>query len=358
MNSAKQEHNRSIAIIKGICIILMVIGHSGGSSLMGDLLSLFRMPCFFFASGYLFKDKYLDSPKQFLYRRFKGLWWKFIEWSLIFLLLHHIFFKLHIYQQDYEFEDYKRMLFHILTMTRTEQLLGGYWFLKDLLYGSIFGLGFLKIEACILKHYYVKSRSLLNISILFIILVLALCNTYFPFHIPTIGTHAFLSCAFYLTGVFAHRYSIMDRLLTWKYALSCMAILAIISCFYHGSMSSVGIEAVIYYLSALFGIVMVSYVANKVTVVKNRYCELIVKIFNYVGTKTFHILTFHFLGFKIVTATIILISSKYCVDNLASFPVLSTDIPGLWIIYTAVSIAFSLLVSSLLDRVKVAIFSK
>lgn len=41
-----------------------------------------------------------------------------------------------------------------------------------------------------------------------------------------------------------------------------------------------------------------------------------------------------------------------------SFPVLSADIPGLWIVYTIVSISFSLVVSCFLDKVEVKIFSK
>lgn len=350
MKRMAQPHNRSIAFLKGICIVLMVIGHSGCGHLLGSFIYLFHMPCFFFASGYLFKDNYLSNPLQYISRRIRGLWWKFVEYSFVFLLFHHLFYKLNIYSQDYSFDDYKRMSFHIFTLTRTEQLLGGYWFLKDLLYGSLIGFCLLKIEGFFLNHFPIKRRYILSFGILLLALLIAGAIIYFPFHIPTIGTHAFLACTFYLSGVFAHRYDIMKKMLTFRIALVCLIVLVTISLFYHGSMSAIGKDAVFYYFSALFGILWVNYCANKISTIKNHFCRLIDRMLNYIGTKTFHILTFHFLGFKLVTAVIILFSDKYSIIDMASFPVLSADMSGLWIVYTVVSISFSLIVSCLFDK--------
>lgn len=50
-----ESRNTTISIVKGICIILMVIGHSGCPELLHDFIYLFHMPVFFFVSGYFCK---------------------------------------------------------------------------------------------------------------------------------------------------------------------------------------------------------------------------------------------------------------------------------------------------------------
>ena len=88
----KTGHNAYISAAKGIIIILMVIGHSGAPIPLQNSIYLFHMPCFFLISGYLFKEKYLNDAKQFIYKKVKGLYYPFVKWSLIFLLLHNIFY--------------------------------------------------------------------------------------------------------------------------------------------------------------------------------------------------------------------------------------------------------------------------
>ena len=111
---------------------------------------MFHMPLFFFFAGYCFKEKYLLQPKVFLHKRVDGLYKPFVKWSVVFLLLHNVFYHLNIYNGEYgfrgkvsylyEFKDYAIRAVHILTcMSDTAQLLGGYWFLKSLFVGSIFG---------------------------------------------------------------------------------------------------------------------------------------------------------------------------------------------------------------------------
>ena len=62
-----------IDIMKGIGIVMVVYGHlSVGNSETGSLLSSFRMPMFFFISGYLFNGMN-KTPGQFLKRKALGL---------------------------------------------------------------------------------------------------------------------------------------------------------------------------------------------------------------------------------------------------------------------------------------------
>lgn len=98
------------------------------------------MPCFFFVSEFLLKDKYLSDMSTFVKRRFKRLWWPFVKWSVAFLFLHNILTSLHIYNNSYTLTDMVYKLIHIVTITGSKQLLGGYCFLKELLYASVISI--------------------------------------------------------------------------------------------------------------------------------------------------------------------------------------------------------------------------
>lgn len=74
-----KSHNKVIGIGKGLCIILMVIGHSGCPQLLRDWLYTFHMPFFFFVSGYLFSDKSLNSFFPFVKKKMRGLWLPFFK---------------------------------------------------------------------------------------------------------------------------------------------------------------------------------------------------------------------------------------------------------------------------------------
>ena len=142
--------DESISIAKAIAILLMVLAHTYFSQYGNQWINMFHMPLFFFFAGYCFKDKYLMQPKMFLQKRIVGLYKPFVKWSIVFLLLHNVFFCLNIYNGEFGFKgnvshiyiwkDFVVRLIHIVTrMSDNEQLLGGYWFLKSLFIGSILG---------------------------------------------------------------------------------------------------------------------------------------------------------------------------------------------------------------------------
>lgn len=143
--------NVAVNYAKGIAIILMVLLHSSRwieSGYLGHVVCLFHMPLFFFMAGYCFKEKYLSDFRTFAKKRFLGLWKPYVKYGLLFLLLHNVFFHLHIYDSIYGsytgitsclygMKDYLLQFQRILRMVGSEQLLGGYWFLPTLFYASI-----------------------------------------------------------------------------------------------------------------------------------------------------------------------------------------------------------------------------
>lgn len=136
----------NITYTKALGIILMVWGHSGTFSYVHDFIYMFHMPLFFFCAGYCFKERYYSQPVTFIWRRVKGLWWPYVKWSLLFLLLHNLFFEIGFYgasSTSYwnHLFDKEELLQHatsiLTTMEGHEQLLGAFWFMKALFYGSL-----------------------------------------------------------------------------------------------------------------------------------------------------------------------------------------------------------------------------
>ena len=67
------QRDKTLDIAKGICIILMVIGHSGCPTYLHDFIYMFHMPCFFFISGWLLNDRYITDLKTGLIQKAPGL---------------------------------------------------------------------------------------------------------------------------------------------------------------------------------------------------------------------------------------------------------------------------------------------
>ena len=119
-----------VTIAKGIGILLMVAAHAGIPDIVNRFIVMFHMPLFFFMSGYCFKEKYLSPPPiTFINKRLKGLYIPFVKWSLLFLLLHNVFYYLNIYNDEYGFrgrvsslysmKEFASRFFSWITWTRT-----------------------------------------------------------------------------------------------------------------------------------------------------------------------------------------------------------------------------------------------
>ena len=143
-----KNYNPSVGYLKALGILLMVFGHSGNTNHINHFIYMFHMPLFFIASGYCFKDKYLSTPRKYIYNKVKGIYWPYVKWSLLFLLLHNVCFNLHLYSDQYGWKEYVSHLYApseflglatsiIFKMHGHEQLLGGYWFMNALFFGSL-----------------------------------------------------------------------------------------------------------------------------------------------------------------------------------------------------------------------------
>ncbi|REH94288.1 hypothetical protein DOS70_08965, partial [Staphylococcus felis] len=116
---------------KGICILLVVLGHSG-SHWYDEIMSWFRMPLFFFLSGILFKPVKTSLFTNFLgYKLVKMLIPYFAYGALITLVFHfHSITEMYLMMQKVmiggEFLQGPYGVFWFITVLLTTQILMGY----------------------------------------------------------------------------------------------------------------------------------------------------------------------------------------------------------------------------------------
>lgn len=153
----KMSRNQDITYTKAVGIMLMVLGHAImeiDNWHVTSVIVMFHMPLFFFFSGYCLKMEYFEKPHMFVWKRVRGIYWPYVKWSLVFLLLHNVFFALNVYNNEYGHNGigllpytvddlFERLAAIVFTMRRHEMLLEGYWFMRELLRGSLMAFGLL-----------------------------------------------------------------------------------------------------------------------------------------------------------------------------------------------------------------------
>lgn len=315
--------------------MLMVIGHSGCPSYFGGLIYSFHMPCFFIISGMLLCDKYFDYPFLFVRKRTKGLYKPFVKWSLIFLLFHNIFAKLHLYDNLLTWHDFINKIFHVITLTGSEQLLGGFWFLKELLYASV--IGFFAISYT--RKYHPKSTMLM----VCLFLILAVIQSECPYKIPTVGSKTYLATSYYILGYLLKTSHIFDSK-NYCLFLFVSLIFLMIPYIYTGNMDTVGIGLLIYYPLSLLGSMLTITISKRMETNGNLCCFI-----SKIGQATLYILSFHFISFKIVSFLLILVE-RNSIMHLSDFPVLLFQSWYYWILYSVVGIAMPYLIWSVKEK--------
>lgn len=324
-----EKFDNRISVAKGICIILMVVGHAGCPPMLKNFIYLFHMPLFFFVSGFLLKDKYLDQPKSFIKQKIKTLYIPFIKWSLIFLALHNVFYTIHFYSTAYTMSNYKESLIKIFTLRGTEQLLGGFWFLKELLFASLICMAILLI----IKRFNLTEKdkikkygSIIISALLFVyLLVVEILNI-------NVGSasRTFLATILFFGGYLFSKYESAKRNHA-SIAVICLSLCFLASLFFDADMTVKGFRLMAYYIISIIGCIGVLNLSGAIRgQVKN--------FFVYVGTRTLYILTFHFTAFKLVSA-IKISFYKLDIEQLSDFPVIEEHNSIYWLLYTAIGVA-------------------
>ena len=351
----EQSRDTTIDILKGIGILLVVVGHSECPLLLSECISSFHMPLFFIASGFFFSEAYLDDKKKFLIKKIKGVYLPYLKWSIIFLILHNVFFYCGIINSQYGSSTRVEHLYTLqqilskffkiaFTMSGHEGfLLGAYWFMRALFVGSVLFCFFSWLFSRFLK----TNTAIATASVFFAILGGG-CS-YFNVHpnfFPAGFYREFMAVFFIGCGWFiknkkdflCHKSVVFVSLIVF---ISCIII-------HPTSLSSYAsfYDWIIIPFSGISGFVLTYYLSKQIFIES--------KLLNYMGRSSLYILTFHFLMFK---PAALFYSFVYDLDwhVIGCHPVANQIHDNwFWIIYTLTSLFFSLSVMQILRKMKVA----
>lgn len=336
--------DNSVTIAKALAIILMVVQHSGCPVWLNHYVRIFIMPLFFFMSGYCFKTKYLNDCWLFTKRRLKGIYWPIVKWSILFVALHNLFFLLNIYNhqygaitQAYNMSDFiTRLLHNVVMMKDFEPLLGGYWFMNSLLWGSLFFYFVLRL----LRNVFWGGAFLL---------MLTFAASFFRIQAPffDISAREFMAAFFIMSGYGFAVYKIPTNL-SWY----LLVVLGVVVGFGSWTMAASMLHFDYLYLfpyliCALCGILMTFIISKKLLHVGGCFNRFLV----YCGNHTLDILTWHFLSFKIISLVIVLVYGLETA-RLAELPVIKNlSMTFWWVVYALIGIIVPLLIRYLYESI-------
>lgn len=337
----KAFRDSTVSMTKGLAIILMVLVHARFWIFGENFINMFHMPLFFIMSGYCFKLTYLDNTWIYVKKRLKCAYWPYIKWSIVFLLLHNLFFRLNIYNAEFGFRGVvselysshdvmRRLFFLCTTMTGEEQLLGGYWFLHTYFVASL------------LSYFALKICKSINCPIIIgggILLIITVLSAYFGFSLSYyVGTKELLASFFIIVG-YLYKYSSL-KLEEHPLPIMPLSFTAVFLGVFWGrsNMLSLSWQTIVpYSFSAIAGSLLALTFCN---IASNMI--FVKRILVYIGDRTLDVLIWHFLGFKIVTFLIILLYAMP-IERLAEFPVIEEfSYRGWFVAYLLIGVIFSL----------------
>ena len=347
------QRNTVISICKGIAIILMVVGHAEAPGVLTNFIYVFHMPLFFITAGYFFSRKYLDDPWMFCAKRVKGLYVPFVKWSLVFLLLHNLFFQTGLLNEQYGnwsggvthpyswHDACQRFVQIIFSMSGYDEFLAGaFWFFRGLFVASILFL--------VLYRLIDGKTRLKDNKAVMLICIGAVAFTAFrianSLRIPTIpqgGMRDIWGLFFFGIGYLFRQYE--DKVKEGPVLFVIyIALLYGAARLHFSGMNHSGTLRDIWTLplTGIIGFLMVHYVAGVLDRKESRLKRLLV----YIGDNTLYIFIFHIIAFKIVSVWKI---NYYDLDPLqigCHMVIHENNTDLFWIVYSIVGVSVPLIV--------------
>lgn len=334
--------DNAVTYAKAVAIILMVTGHACAHTGLEQWINMFHVPIFYFMSGFCFKDKYIQSFRQFALSKVKGLYWPFVKWGLFFVLIHNVLFSIGIYNSEYGFENYTSYSYSIrdilinmycvvARMSCSERLLGGYWFLKCLFFGSFIFYAFVKVLG---RHN--RKMTILGGAIL---ILLSFFFNYYDLKIYVVNYQDFQSAFFIWCGYY---YKSMNISLEQRWPMLPLGLLIVTlgSLYWPGAAVGVSWQNQIpFMLTAVIGTIAVFGLCRRF---ERSELTKLQNILEFIGNNTLTILTWHFSAFVVVNALLVHLYS-FDPNRIAEFPVISDYQLSMWVIaYITVGVVLPL----------------
>ena len=318
----KMMRDTTISICKALAIILMVAGHAECPSLLSRFLYEFHMPLFFIASGYFFSLKYVNDETTFVKKRSKGAYVPFVKWSVFFLLLHNLMFKIGLLNEQYgnisggvthpyTWHQIQQNLWHIVTFMSGYDvfLAGAFWFFRALLVGSVLYLLLFKLVLNVLQRLNTKdfqqlthrNASIIRVVVCVVVLLLCAWKTSERLSISSLaqgGYRDLMACFFIGCG-----HLMQGRLQkigsSWLITLFSFIVVMLFAVYAPSSMAwnATFNQFVRLPIPALCGFIM----TYNVSCFINRHDNIIKRFLVFCGNNTLYVLVFHIIAYKVVS---------------------------------------------------------
>ena len=262
-----------------------------------------------FLQWLLFQREILTDFIGFLKKRFRGLCVPYIKWGLFFLLLNGLLVYVHILPEDASIalSSYPKIIFDIIFQTKgVSMMLGGYWFLGSLFYGSLI-FWFVRKTIC-------KEKIIMGVILLSLALVLSyLRGNIHAWNFNWLNFYA----AFFIWLGYWYKESGYQLEKNKYFLLSSFCLLFLVACSFSISMTSCTWKLIIpYALFAFLGTLFTLSWSSWFAIEMNARIK---RLFIYIGENTLTILTWHFLSFKIMSLVLVFLFSL-SLSKLEDFP--------------------------------------
>lgn len=349
MNITQKKNSGRILwvdIFKAICIVSMVLGHSGAP--FTTYIYLFHMPAFMFISGYTYKGEGY-SFWTYLGRKTRNILLPMILINCIYIAFYVAMQKagLYHYLQAGTPIGLKDRLTLLFLNGGTPDFGGATWFLVVLFTIEILArictslcgrIGFPKADA-------------------FLLLLPAAIGWYFISHkitLPYMLDLSLLGCLFYAAGILTRRGNLLEEKIDHRIMipLSILAT-AFFGSFYFRDQLAMNwptrqfAASLFIQLVSCFSAMYICYPIAKVI----TWSETFQKIFSYIGRHTYCILTTHFFIFRLIFLIFVLLK-VFSTDYLQQLTPRYSPYP-LWLFITIVTISLCLLVAWLSEKCRV-----
>lgn len=367
-NLIDKSRDRRIDLVKGLAILLMLMGHVELPNAVHNWIYLFHMAIFFIASGYLY-TYHIDSVRtfiKFIFKKFRGLWAPYFICTTVFVLLNNLFIYLNIYTtnvnflktegayvslgQVYSLHDICTKIFNALFMKTGTQLGGALWFLKALLMTLILYAFIDFVLRLLFNNNYLHELILGGTS--FVMLLLGYYCDLYELHLSA-GLNIVLS-VFWLVwfGNFCRQYNLISKLFAKKITTLLLIIVfcTILILFNvngtHISLNENHIDnPAVFIICSSCGWFMLLGIAEIILSV-NFKGDWAIEL---LSRKSIYIVCLHFLAFKVVNLAGVLIHHEP-LYLIAEFPV-HMKTGAWWIIYIIAGIILPLQFAKVIDKV-------
>lgn len=95
-----ETRDKTIDVMKGIGVCLMVVGHSEAPKFLTQFIYLFHMLLFIMASGYFWKESNTENLRNFILKKIRSLWLPYAGVVSAYSVFHNILYRLYAYTDD------------------------------------------------------------------------------------------------------------------------------------------------------------------------------------------------------------------------------------------------------------------